>query len=94
VKRELVLAGIAIFAICAFSLVPVIFTTTYWPCGDACQYEAPHHTFLPAYESLSCAVLGLGDGYSTSGAYGPGKTSLMLSCPPKIIHIPIGNSGG
>jgi hypothetical protein len=75
-----------IVAIAFFMLVPVVYSTTYWPCGDVCQYEASHPTSLPSYVSLSCAFADFGAGYSANGAYGIKQTSYELHCPPKVIN--------
>ena len=76
-----------------FTLVPVVSFTTSWPCGNACEYEAPHPTSLLAYQSLSCVVFGVGAGFSNAGAYGTNGSTYQLSCPPKVLH-PVGRSFG
>jgi len=87
---RVVIVSVAAATVAIFLLAPVIYTTTYWPCNDECEYEAPHTEFLPAYQSLSCWLFGVGAGFSSMGAYGTnGSTYMPLTCPPKLIH----NSG-
>jgi hypothetical protein len=71
----LVIAAVLVF----FAFAPVVHTTTPPP--------IPQLAFIgpqPAYESLSCVVLGVGTGYwqTTSSTNSGAQWSYQMGCPP------------
>ena len=93
-RLKVALSLIATGAVAVFLLAPMVSSSTYWPCGDACQYgDAAHPTYLAWYQSLSCAASGVGAGYSSAGAYGANRSPYQLACPPKVTDH-VGHSAG
>jgi len=79
----IVIAGVIIFL-----LAPVVDSPVFVECGGACKNYGGTSYYIPAYESPSCAILGVGAGYSSSEmVYGP-QSHYQLSCPIRTIFAP------
>jgi len=88
-RRTIALVGIAIVAaVVLFVFAPIVYSPALVQCGGACANYGGHSYYIPAYESPSCALFGVGSGYSTSElVYGAGSP-YQMRCPIGIIFTP------